>query len=309
MHSPDLSGPAIELQGLRKAYGTTVAVDGIDLTIQAGEVVALLGPNGAGKSTTIDIMLGLGRADAGSVQLFGRTPADAIDAGAVGAMLQTGGIIQLISVRELLTMMASLYPHSTSVDEVLSITGLADVAGRQASKLSGGQTQRLRFALALVSDPALMVLDEPTAALDVEARHVFWDAMRGFASQGRTVLFATHYLEEADRFADRIVLMAAGRIVADGSATQIKSVVDVRTVRATLPDVGTGVLSALPGVRHADRHGETIVLTCIDSDATLRALVAQYPQMRDIEVHSGGLDEAFRQLTSAQASNGQEGER
>ena len=309
MHSRDLSGPAIELQGLRKAYGTTVAVDGIDLTIQAGEVVALLGPNGAGKSTTIDIMLGLGRADAGSVQLFGRTPADAIDAGAVGAMLQTGGIIQLISVRELLTMMASLYPHSTSVDEVLSITGLADVAGRQASKLSGGQTQRLRFALALVSDPALMVLDEPTAALDVEARHVFWDAMRGFASQGRTVLFATHYLEEADRFADRIVLMAAGRIVADGSATQIKSVVDVRTVRATLPDVGTGVLSALPGVRHADRHGETIVLTCIDSDATLRALVAQYPQMRDIEVHSGGLDEAFRQLTSAQASNGQEGER
>jgi ABC-2 type transport system ATP-binding protein len=239
------------------------------------------------------------------VKLFGRSPAEAVDAGAIGAMLQTGGVIQLISVRELLTMMASLYPCATSVDDVLSITGLDDVARRQASTLSGGQTQRLRFALALVSDPALMVLDEPTAALDVEARHRFWEAMRGFASQGRTVLFATHYLEEADRFADRIVLMAGGRIVADGSATQIKSVVDVRTLRATLPGVGSDELTSLPGVRRADRHGETIVLTCSDSDATLRALIERHPDARDIEVHSGGLDEAFRQLTSSVDTDGQ----
>ena len=165
---------------------------------------------------------------------------------------------------------------------MLRQTGLDDVAGRQASKLSGGQTQRVRFAMALVSDPALMVLDEPTAALDVEARHTFWDAMRDFAAQGRTVLFATHYLEEADRFADRIVLMAGGRIVADGSATQIKSVVDVRTIRATLPDVDLDEPSA--ACRAYETPTDTarpIVLTCSDSDATLRALLAQHPTVRD----------------------------
>src|SRR5882724_11673510 len=211
----DLPGPnvpAIELTGLRKAYGATKAVDGVDLRIERGEVVALLGPNGAGKSTTIDIILGLGRADSGSVSVLGRTPAQAISAGWVGAMLQTGGIIQQLSVRELITMMASLYPGASDVDGVLRQTGLDEVADKQASKLSGGQTQRVRFAIALVSHPKLMILDEPTAALDVGARHGFWEVMRSYAAQGRTVVFATHYLEEADQFADRIVLMAAGRI-------------------------------------------------------------------------------------------------
>jgi ABC-2 type transport system ATP-binding protein len=299
-----MSDPAIDVRDLRKSYGSAVAVDGIDLMIRTGEVIALLGPNGAGKSTTIDIILGLGRADAGSVELFGGTPAEAIKSGAVGAMLQTGGVIQFISVRELLTMMASLYPHPASVDGVLAVTGLADLADRQASKLSGGQTQRLRFALALVSDPALMVLDEPTAALDVEARHAFWGVMRQFAGQGRTVLFATHYLEEADQFADRIVLMSNGRIVADGSATEIKSVVDVRTIRATLPSATSDELSRLPGVRHADRHGASITLTCSDSDAALRALLDMYSDVRDVEVRSGGLDEAFRQLTGTSTAEG-----
>jgi ABC-2 type transport system ATP-binding protein len=294
----DLTGPAIQLQGLRKTYGSTVAVDGVDLTVQAGEVLALLGPNGAGKSTTIDLLLGLGRADAGTVRVFDRSPAQAIEAGAVGAMLQTGGLIQLITVHELLTMTASLYDQPLAVDVVLRMTGLTEVADQQASRLSGGQTQRVRFALAMVSNPALMVLDEPTAALDVEARHAFWEAMRQFAAEGRTVLFATHYLEEADRFADRIVLMAGGRIVADGSATEIKSVVDVRTIRATLPDTATDDLAQIPGVRNADRHGDSIVLTCADSDRALRALLQRYPHIRDIEVHVGGLDEAFRQLTA-----------
>ncbi len=288
---------AVELVGLRKSYGSTQAVDGVDLTIAPGEVVALLGPNGAGKSTTIDIMLGLGRADAGTVRVFGRTPAEAVAAGSVGAMLQTGGVVQQITVRELVSMMASLYPRPRPVDEVLALTGLDEVADKQASKLSGGQTQRVRFAIALVSDPALLVLDEPTAALDVSARHVFWDTMRGFAGQGRTVLFATHYLEEADQFADRIVLMARGRIVADGSATEIKSVVDVRTIRATLPEAAENDLRALPGVRSVQRRGESVELTCTDSDLALRSLLSGYQQARDIEVRVGGLDEAFRQLT------------
>jgi ABC-2 type transport system ATP-binding protein len=294
----DLTGPAIQLQGLRKYYGSTKAVDGVDLTVPVGEVIALLGPNGAGKSTTIDLLLGLGHADAGSVAIFQRTPAQAIEAGLVGAMLQTGGLIQLITVRELLTMTASLYQQPHDVDVVLTMTGLTDVAGQQASRLSGGQTQRVRFGLALVSNPALMVLDEPTAALDVEARHAFWEAMRQYAAEGRTVLFATHYLEEADRFADRIVLMSQGRIVADGSATEIKSVVDVRTIRATLRLGSTSDLEQLRGVRVAERHGDSIVLTCSDSDLALHELLQRYPDVRDIEVHVGGLDEAFRQLTA-----------
>jgi ABC-2 type transport system ATP-binding protein len=295
--------PAISLSGLSKSYGQVKAVVGVDLTIQPGEVVALLGPNGAGKSTTLDLVLGLGRADSGKVRLFGRTPAEAISAGMIGAMLQTGGVVQYLTVRELITVMASLYPTPRDVDEVLSLTGLAGISGQQTTKLSGGQTQRLRFAVALVSNPELMVLDEPTAALDVEARHAFWETMRSFAAEGRTIVFATHYLEEADEFADRIVLMSAGRIVADGSATEIKSVVDVRTIRATLPDVGTDDLLELPGVRSAELRGDSILLRCSDSDTALRALLARFDQARDIEVRGGGLDEAFRQLTGENAES------
>jgi ABC-2 type transport system ATP-binding protein len=295
--TPVGDAPAVALHALRKAYGTTKAVDGVDLTIAPGEVVALLGPNGAGKSTTLDLVLGLGRADAGDVWIFGRAPATAVAEGLVGAMLQTGGLVQNTTVRELVQVMASLYPRPRDPDEILRTTGLTEVAGKQASRLSGGQTQRVRFALAMVSDPALLVLDEPTAALDVQARHDFWEVMRGYAAEGRTVIFATHYLEEADAFADRIVLMAAGRIVADGASTEIKSVVSVRTIRATLPDVPADDLLGLPGVTAVDRRGDSVELTCSSSDDALRALLPRYPQMRDIEVRGGGLDEAFRQLT------------
>lgn len=290
-------GTAVELHALRKSYGSVVAVDGIDLTVPRGQVVALLGPNGAGKSTTIDLLLGLGRPDGGSARLFGAEPAEAMASGQVGVMLQTGGVIQGLTVRELVSMMASLYAEPLPVGQVLSLTGLTEVADQEAIKLSGGQTQRVRFAVALVSDPALLVLDEPTAALDVGARHDFWDTMRGFAAEGRTVLFATHFLEEADRFADRIVLMAEGCVVADGSATEIKSVVDVRTIRATLPTVPQSELRGLPGVVSAERHGESVIIRCADSDLILRLLLDHYPEVRDIEVAGAGLDEAFLHLT------------
>src|ERR1022692_4293403 len=209
----------IQLQGLAKSYrgpaGPVRAVRGIDVSIAAGETVALLGPNGAGKSTTIDMMLGLTRPDSGSVSLFGRSPRDAVDAGRVGAMLQTGALIRDLSVRELVTMVASLYPHPMDVEDVISLAGLTQAAGQRTQKLSGGQTQRVRFAVALVSDPDLLVLDEPTVAMDVEGRRDFWAAMRAYAARGKTVIFATHYMEEADANADRAVLMARGRIVAD----------------------------------------------------------------------------------------------
>jgi ABC-2 type transport system ATP-binding protein len=273
------------------------AVRGIDVSIAAGETVALLGPNGAGKSTTIDMLLGLLEPDEGTVSVFGRSPGEAVAQGAVGAMLQTGALIRDLSVRELVTMIASLYPAPLDVEEVLELTGTKEFSPQRTNKLSGGQTQRVRFAVALVSNPELLVLDEPTAAMDVEGRRSFWTTMREFAARGKTVLFATHYLEEADAYADRAVLMAHGRIVADGPTNEIKAMVGTRTIRATLPDADRDALAALPGVSNVERRGEAAALSCTDSDAAIRALLTAYPNARDIEIVAAGLEEAFLELT------------
>ena len=293
--------PGVRVEGLSKTFRTSQgpvhAVRGADFTIRPGETVALLGPNGAGKSTTIDMLLGLLEPDAGSVSVFGMSPQKAIATGAVGAMLQTGGLIHFITVRELITMMAALYPNPLPVDEVMEITGVTECAGRRTNKLSGGQTQRVRAAIALISNPDLLVLDEPTVAMDVETRHGFWQFMRGFATAGKTVVFATHYLEEADSFADRIILMARGAVIADGPTTEIKATVGLRTIRATLPGVGSDDLLQLPGVKTADLRGEAVVLHCTDSDAAIRALIGTYPQARDFEILGAGLEEAFLALT------------
>ncbi len=254
------SNGGVLLEDVAKNYGRAPAVQGVDLHIAPGETVALLGPNGAGKSTTLDMVLGLAQPDRGRVSLFGMPPQQAVRAGAVGGMLQTGSLIGFVTVRELVTMVASLYPHPLDVNDVLRLTGTDALAGRPADKLSGGQSQRVRFALALVGNPELLVLDEPTAALDVEARRDFWSIMRSITDQGKTVIFATHYLEEADAYADRIVLMARGRIVADGSTASVKAMVGRRTVRATVPDAEVSIVSHLPGVSVAERRGATLVL-------------------------------------------------
>jgi ABC-2 type transport system ATP-binding protein len=285
------------MSGLVKSYGSVHAVRGVDIDIRPGETVAILGPNGAGKTTTIDMLLGLARPDAGQVSVFGHSPADAVKAGLVGGMLQTGDVIRELSIRELLTMMGSIYPRPRPVDDVLATTGLADIADRRAAKLSGGQSQRVRFAVALVADPTLLVLDEPTVALDVEGRREFWMAMRATAAEGKTVVFATHYLEEADAYADRIVLMARGKVVADGPTTEIKAKVGLKTIRATLPGVDPDRLMSLPGVTKAEHRGDGIVLQCGDSDAALHRLLRDFPEARDIEVRGAGLEEAFLELT------------
>ncbi len=305
-----MASPGIEISGLDKsfknAHRTVHAVRSIDLTIDEGETVALLGPNGAGKSTTIDMLLGLTQPDAGTVTTFHRTPREAVDAGLVGGMLQTGALIRDLSVRELIVVMASLYPDPLDVDEVISLAGLGETADQRTQKLSGGQTQRVRFAGALVGNPALLVLDEPTVAMDVEARREFWTTMRSFAARGKTVLFATHYLEEADANADRAILMANGRIVADGPTTEIKAAVGTRTIRATLPGVAIDELSVLTGVSTAERHGDSVILRCADSDAALRALLAAYASARDVEVTGAALEDAFLQLTSDPGDDGGE---
>ncbi len=298
MHGP----PGVLVSGLHKSYGPVQAVRGVDLRIEPGETVALLGPNGAGKSTTIDVVLGLAQPDAGQVSVFGTTPADAVSAGRTGGMLQTGSLIEGLSVRELVTMVASLYPHPLDVGQVLETTGAESFAAQRTTKLSGGQAQRARFALALVGDPDLLVLDEPTAALDVEGRHDFWGSMRDIARNGKTVVFATHYLEEADAYADRIVVMARGRVVADGPATQIKARAGGRTIRATLPYADLGALRALPGVTGADLRGEAVVLACSDSDSALWALHSAFPDAHDIEVRGAGLEDAFLELVSGDQS-------
>jgi ABC-2 type transport system ATP-binding protein len=294
----------IDLKGLVKTFrtphGPVRAVRGVDIAIRPGETVALLGPNGAGKSTTIDMMLGLADPDQGTASLFGGTPQEAIAAGRVGAMLQTGALIRDLTVRELIAMMASLYPKPLGVDEVLDLTGLTPTAEQRTEKLSGGQAQRVRFACALVSNPDLLVLDEPTVAMDVEGRHAFWATMRTFAQRGTTIVFATHYLEEADDFADRAVLMAHGRVVADGPTTEIKARVGSRTIRATLPGVAEDALAALPGVRTVDRRGDAITLRCADSDAAIRALITRYPDASDMEIAGAGLEEAFLELTGGE---------
>ena len=273
------------------------AVRGIDLDIAPGETVALLGPNGAGKSTTIEMLLGLTRPDAGTVSVFGLSPERSVDEGNVGAMLQTGSLIRDLSVGELVTMIASLYPKPLAVDDALELAGIGSLAGRRTQKLSGGETQRARFAVAIVADPDLLVLDEPTVAMDVESRRAFWSAMRAFVARDKTVLFATHYLEEADAYADRVVLMASGAIVADGPPTEIKAMVGSRRIRATLPGADRALLAALPGVTDVDLRGEAISLVCSDSDLALRALLEASPDVRDIEVTGAGLEEAFVQLT------------
>jgi len=292
----------IQLTGLKKTYRTShgpiEAVRGIDLDIAPGQTVALLGPNGAGKSTTIDMMLGLTRPDAGTVTLFGRPPEQAVGSGAVGAMLQSGGLMRDLNVRELLLQLASLYPRAEDVDRTLELVGIREIADQRTQKLSGGQAQRVRFAIALVTNAELLVLDEPTVGMDVESRHAFWTTMRRLASGGRTVLFATHYLEEADEFADRVVLMAHGEVVADGTPNEIKAKVGSRTIRATLPDVSPEELERLPGVTAAERRGSGIVLACSDSDEAIRALVAAYPQASNIEIGGGSLEEAFLELTA-----------
>jgi ABC-2 type transport system ATP-binding protein len=302
------AGAAVSLSGLRKHYGEVRAVDGVDLVIAPGEVVALLGPNGAGKSTTVDMLLGLSNPDAGEARIFGQTPHDAVASGTVGAMLQEGSLLEDATVGETVAMIASLHRRPMPVAEALRRAGVEDLAGRRCTKLSGGQKQRVRFAVALVCDPHLLVLDEPTSAMDVGTRREFWQSMKEFTDAGKTVLFATHYLDEAEEFADRVVLMRGGLVIADGSVAEVRSAVSGRTLTAQVPGATVPAMLALPGVRKADVRAQRTALDCEDSDAALRALLAGYPQAHDIEIRALGLEEAFLALTGDTVLTGDTGE-
>ena len=289
--------PAIELRGLTKSFGSVRAVRGIDLTVRPGEIIAFLGPNGAGKTTTIDMMLGLSRPDDGTVEVYGMEPSDAVRHGLISAVMQTGGLLRDLTVEETLRLTASLFSNTRPVAEVLGRAGISDIGDRRVGKCSGGQQQRLRFAMALLPDPELLVLDEPTTGMDVTGRRDFWAAIREDAEQGRTVLFATHYLEEADAYADRIVLVSHGQVVADGTAAQVKALVSGRTVRATLAEADVTALQGLPGVETVEVRGDSVLIATTDSDAVARHLLTT-TGAHDLEITSRGLEDAFISLTT-----------
>lgn len=292
--------PAVHVDGVVKKFGSVTAVDGLSLDIHSGEVVAFLGPNGAGKTTTVDMILGLSTPTEGTVEVFGQDPRKAVELGRVAAVMQTGGLLKDFTVRETVELTASLFRPVRPVDEVLDRAGILDISDRLVGKASGGQQQRLRFALALLPDPDLLILDEPTTGMDVQGRRDFWSAIRSDAARGRTTVFATHYLEEADAYADRIVLVRHGRIVADGSAAEIKAMAAGRTVRATLHAPDTQALAQVPGVDSVDVRGDSVLIHGSDSDAIARHLL-NHTEARDLEITSRNLEEAFVALTGDDA--------
>ena len=294
---------AVNLAGVSKNFGHVQAVRNVSLQLRPREIVAILGPNGAGKTSTIDIILGLSQPSSGTVSVYGMHPREAVSRGLIAAVMQTGGLLKDLTVRETVEYTASLYAHSQPVDEVLSSAGITEIADRRVGKCSGGEQQRLRFALALLCDPELLVLDEPTSGMDVEGRRSFWSAVRKDAEQGQTVLFATHYLEEADAYADRIVLLRHGSIVADGTAAEIKAMAAGRTVRATLAGARETMLTAIPGADSVEVRGETVLVHSNDSDAVARYLLTQ-TAAKDLEITARGIEDAFLALTGDTAEPG-----
>ncbi|MFF1299045.1 MULTISPECIES: ABC transporter ATP-binding protein [unclassified Streptomyces] len=292
---------AVEFDQVRKAYGEVRAVDGLTLALYPGETVALLGPNGAGKSTTLDLLLGLRNPDSGSVRLFGGGPREAIVAGRVGAMLQSGGLMDEVTVAELVRLACDLHPRPYRPSDVLARAGITQLADRKVDKLSGGQAQRVRFALATAGDSDLIVLDEPTTGMDVTTRQGFWATMREQADQGRTVLFATHYLEEADAIADRVLVLHRGRLLADGTAAEIKAKAGVRRISFDLEaPVDETALRTLPFLTTVTVSGPTVRIQSTDADATVHALYGLGLYPRNIEVAGLGLEQAFVAITEAE---------
>jgi ABC-2 type transport system ATP-binding protein len=293
-------GQVLVLNGLRRSYGKVEAVAGVDLRVGAGETLALLGPNGAGKSTTLAVVLGLLTPSSGEVSVLGRSPRQAVADGLVGALLQSGagsGLPPGTRVGELVRFVASLFWAPLSPPVVIEQAGLTALAGRKIDGLSGGELQRVRFGLAICANPRLLVLDEPTVGLDVPARRAFWHTVRDFTAEGVAVVFATHYLAEAEEVATRVAVMHQGRIVADGPVRDVRRVVAAKHVRFRAQEADEQMLAALPAVHRVDRSDGVITLETGDADATVKALYRSSVDFSDLEVTGAGLEEAFLTLT------------
>lgn len=288
----------VTFAGVTRRFGALTAVERLSVEIHPGETVALLGPNGAGKTTTLEMLLGLQQPDTGVVRVFGGPAGDGVACGRLGAMLQEGGLPKRALVGELVAFVCGLYPHPMRPQDALGMCDLEHLADRRAERLSGGEQQRVRLALALAGHPDLLVLDEPTAAMDVAGRRAFWEQARAYVAEGRTVLFATHRLEEADQVADRILVLSGGRLVADGAPGEIKARVSDRgVVRFSAPAAPLEVLERLPAVQQVELARDRVTLYTSDPDRTVRAALDRLPGVEDLEVARAPLEEAFVALT------------
>ena len=292
------TGPVVSFENVSKHYGSLRAVDGLSLDLRAGETVALLGPNGAGKSTSLDMLLALRKPTSGKIRMFGSDPYHAVKSGRVGAMLQSGGLMPEVTVLELVTLVAGLQPRPVPIATTMRRAGIESIADQRVDRLSGGQTQRVRFALAIAGECDLVVLDEPTTAMDVETRRRFWASMKEEVAEGKTLLFATHYLEEADQAADRILVINRGRLLADGTPAEIKARAGAKHMSFRLDNVNEPFLLGLPGIVSVDLRGDVVQIQSSDSDATLYAMLDAGYRPRELEVGSLGLEQAFLAITA-----------
>jgi ABC-2 type transport system ATP-binding protein len=295
---------AVELSAASKSFGAVQAVNKVSLSVQPGEVVAFLGPNGAGKTTAISLMLGLRKPDAGSAHIFGRDPRSPEARDRIGVMLQDSDVPSTLKVKEIVALIGSYYARPLSVQKALEMADLTEKSESLASSLSGGQKKRLCFALAVVGNPDVLFLDEPTAALDVKARRGFWEQVGGFAKSGKTIILTTHYLEEADALAERIVVINRGEIVAQGSPAQMKARVGGKIVRFKA-EVSPAALEGLTGVTRVAKVAETFELYTLEPERALREIFNRNLEIRDLEVKGGGLEEAFVAITNAPANSAQ----
>lgn len=296
---------ALKLHQVEKTFrtrtGTVHAVQGVSITIEPGEVVALLGENGAGKTTLLDMVLGLSTPTSGTLELGGVSPSEAVRGGRVGAVLQTGGLLKDLTVHDQIAMIAATHGCPERTPEVLEAAGLTDISNRKISKCSGGQQQKIKFALALLAHPAFLVLDEPTAGMDVNARGSFWEAMHALAARGTTILFATHYLEEAENFADRVLLMAGGRLIADGPTEHIRSALGGRHI--SFETSTTNLNDVLPiteqerwGLKELSQAGQTVSFYCAAAEDFLAGFLPHH-RVSNLEVTRPSLADAFSHLT------------
>jgi len=291
----------IEVNNVSKTFKHKKAVNNVSFHVEKGQIVALLGPNGAGKTTTISMMLGLKDPSEGSVSIFGKSPKQRAVRNRLGAMLQEVSVIDSISVEEAIDLFRSYYTNPVAKETLLQLSNLESEKRQRCEKLSGGQKRRLNFALALAGNPDLLFLDEPTVGMDITSRKAFWETIRKLASEGKTIILTTHYLEEADALADRILLFANGEIIADGTPEEMKATISRKTISFyTKEKIPTDLLKGLPHVTAVQFHEPRVILTTDDTDATLQAIYKENLPVTDISVERGSLDEAFEQFVANQ---------
>lgn len=288
------------LIGVEKRYGETVALAGLDLEVRPGELLAVLGPNGAGKTTAIALMLGLQRPDAGQALLFGRSPHDLAARRGVGVMMQEVALPDALQVRDLIAMTSAYYPDPLTLAETIALAGVEKIAARPYAKLSGGQKRQAQFALAICGRPRLLFLDEPTTGLDVMAREIMWATLRRLVAGGISVVLTTHYIEEAEALADRVIVMAKGRRVAEGTVDKMRAVV-VRKRVDCVTTLDLAIIEAWPDVTAATRDGRQVSITTAEAEGVVRRLLCADPALSDLEVRRAGLSEAFVELTQERA--------